>query len=217
MGNIVSHHHRANQRRRIAQEAAELLYTEQEKEYKQAKFRAAKTLGVHVLPSNAEVATELDRIAEEREGKTRQERLAQMRHEALQIMQLLKNFNPLLVGSVWRGTAHHNSDIDIIAYTQSPQQIVSTLQKNNYKITKTNAQTVTKKGQKTHSFHIHINLPSNNQAEIVIHNPENTNRQPRCEIYRDTITGLTTQQLQQTLKENPQQKFTPTQHLHQKT
>lgn len=206
----MSPNYRAGQRRRVTQETAELLYTGQEKEYKQAKLCAAKTLGIHVLPSNAEVAIELDRIAEEREGRTRQERLTQMRHEALQIMQTLKNFNPILVGSVWRGTAHHNSDIDIYTYAQNPQKIISILQKNNYTITKTKVQAVTKKGKKRQSFHIYVSLLSNNQAEIVVRSPEDVDRRVRCEIYGDTVTGLTVKQLQQTLKENPQQKFMPT-------
>ncbi|MDH5449146.1 MAG: DUF4269 domain-containing protein [Candidatus Bathyarchaeota archaeon] len=210
MGIKVSPNYRAGQRRRVTQETAELLYTGQEKEYKQAKLCAAKTLGIHVLPSNAEVAIELDRIAEEREGRTRQERLTQMRHEALQIMQTLKNFNPILVGSVWRGTAHHNSDIDIYTYAQNPQKIISILQKNNYTITKTKVQAVTKKGKKRQSFHIYVSLLSNNQAEIVVRSPEDVDRRVRCEIYGDTVTGLTVKQLQQTLKENPQQKFMPT-------
>lgn len=194
----------------MAQEAAELLYTGQEKEYKQAKLRAAKTLGIRILPSNAEIATELDRIAEEREGKTRGEKLVQMRRQALQIMQVLKNFNPVLVGSVWRGTAHHNSDIDIIVYAKKPEQTIKALQKNNCTITKTEVQTITKQGKKEQSFHIHVTLPSNNQAEIVVHSPEDIDRQAKCEIYRDTVTGLTIQQLQQVLKENPKQKFLPT-------
>jgi hypothetical protein len=55
-------------RKRVAREAATLLYSSQEKEYKQAKKRAAKMLSVRVLPSNLEVAEELDKIAEEKEG-----------------------------------------------------------------------------------------------------------------------------------------------------
>ncbi len=210
MGRIVSPNRRAEQRGQVAQEAAELLYTGQEKEYKQAKLRAAKTLGVHVLPSNTETAIELDRIAEEREGKTRHERLEKMRREALLIMQVLQDFNPILVGSVWRGTAHRKSDIDIIAYAQAPKQVVLTLQKNNYAITKTETQTVTKKGQKEQSFHIYVDLPSNNQAEITVHTPEESSRQNRCEIYGDKVTGLTMKQLQRILEENPLKEFVPT-------
>ncbi len=206
----MSNNHRASQRRRVSQEAAELLYTGQEKEYKQAKLRAARILGVHILPSNAEVAMELDQIADGREGKTRREKLVQMRRVALQIMQVLENFKPILVGSVCRGTAHNNSDIDIVAYTQDSQKIISILQRNNYAIMKTEAQTITKEGKRSDSFHIYVNLPSNNQVEIVIRSPEDANQFVKCEIYRDIITGLTTQQLQQVLKETPRQKFLPT-------
>ena len=60
---------------RVAREAATLLYFGAEKEYKQAKEKAAKTLGTHFLPSNLEVALELDKIAEENEGAKRKERL----------------------------------------------------------------------------------------------------------------------------------------------
>ena len=37
---------------KVAREAATLLYFGAEKEYKQAKTRAAQTLGTHFLPSN---------------------------------------------------------------------------------------------------------------------------------------------------------------------
>ncbi|MCW8801925.1 MAG: tRNA adenylyltransferase, partial [Candidatus Bathyarchaeota archaeon] len=89
-------------RNRVAQEAALLLYTSQEKEYKQAKLRASLTLGIRVLPSNLEVAEELDIIADEREGPQRNKHLLQMRKEAKQIMEIISEFSPVLVGSVWR-------------------------------------------------------------------------------------------------------------------
>ena len=89
---------------RVAREAATLLYFGEEKEYKQAKTKAAQTLGTHFLPSNLEVALELDKIAEEHEGAKRRERLIEMRKEALKIMRLLSAYCPVLIGSVWRGT-----------------------------------------------------------------------------------------------------------------
>ena len=88
---------------KVAREAATLLYFGAEKEYKQAKEKAAQTLGTHFLPSNLEVALELDKIAEENEGENRKERLIQMRKEALKIMKLLDAYCPVLIGSVWRG------------------------------------------------------------------------------------------------------------------
>ena len=58
-------------RERVAHEAAQLLYTSQEKEYKQAKQRASKILGIRILPTNFEVANQLDKIAGEMEGTER--------------------------------------------------------------------------------------------------------------------------------------------------
>jgi len=197
-------------RKRAAREAAILLYTSQEKEYKQAKKRAAKTLGIRVLPSNLEVAEELDKIAEENEGPSRRERLFQMRKEALQIMELLRDFNPRLVGSVWRGTAHQNSDIDILVYSQDPKSVLGKLQEKKYKITGSEWRSVTKRGKKESSFHIHVVLPSGYEAEVVVRDPEKRERSEKCEIYGDAVTGLSHPQLQKVLKEKPLQKFVPT-------
>ena len=197
-------------KKRVAREAAVLLYTSQEKEYKQAKSRAAQTLGARVLPSNFEVAKELDNIAEEREGRARQERLLRMRREALQIMEFLKRFHPKLIGSVWRGTAHKNSDIDIVTFSSSPKTVLTELQKSNFKIVKTEWLSVTKRGRKEASFHIHLILPSGNEVEVVVRNPERIEVKERCEIYGDFMTGLSYPQLKRVLEENPLQKFVPT-------
>lgn len=201
---------RLSQRRKVAQEAAELLYTGQEKEYKQAKQRALRTMGVHSLPSNREVASELDRIAEEREGKARGERLVQKRNEALKIMQVLRSHDPLLVGSVWRGTASFNSDIDIIAYSRDPKQVVLTLQEHCFLINKMETEAVTKKGEKQHSLHIYVDLPSKHKVEIVVRPPEQIGQSAKCEIYGDEVKGITTQKLKQVLQQNPQRRFIPT-------
>jgi len=197
-------------KKRVAREAAVLLYTSQEKEYKQAKSRAAQTLGARVLPSNFEVAKELDNIAEEREGRSRQERLLRMRREALQIMEFLKKFHPKLIGSVWRGTAHKNSDIDIVTFSSEPKTVLSQLHKSNFKIVKTEWLSVTKRGRKEESFHIHLILPSGNEVEVVVRNPERIEVKERCEIYGDFMTGLSYPQLKRVLEENPLQKFVPT-------
>jgi len=196
-------------RKRVAREAAVLLYTSQEKEYKQAKKQAAKTLGVRVLPSNLEVAEELDKIAEEKEGPSRKELLLQMRKEALQIMETLKDFSPKLIGSVWRGTAHQNSDIDILAFSEDPKAVLIQLQKNKYTIGSSEWRSVTKRGKKESSFHIHFILPSGHEAEVVVRNLEKMGVLERCEVYGDVLTGLSYPQLLRVLKEKPLQKFVP--------
>jgi len=196
-------------RNRVAQEAALLLYTSQEKEYKQAKKRAAETLGARMLPSNFEVAEELDRIAEEREGTQRKELLLRMRREAKEIMKSLKEFSPRLVGSVWRGTARRDSDIDIHMFSDDHLQIMVRLQDHNYRIKSSERRSVTKNGMKESSFHIHVILNSGDRVEVVVRSPDCLGQPERCETYGDIKIGLNLNQLVTILKENPHQKFVP--------
>ncbi len=197
-------------RNRVAREAALLLYTSQEKEYKQAKKRAAENLGARVLPSNVEVAEELDRIAEEREGASKKKLLLRMRREAREIMETIQEFNPRLVGSVWRGTARQNSDLDIVAFSQDPIQVLNRLQEHNFEAESSEWRSVTKEGRKQASFHIHILLPSGDEAEVVVRSLNYLGKPERCETYGDVKTGLNLNQLTKILKENPLQKFVPT-------
>jgi len=196
-------------RKKVIKEAAALLYSGTEKEYKQAKLRAAKTLGAHFLPSNLEVALELDKIAEENEGPSRMERLVRMRREALKIMRIVGAYNPLLVGSVWRGTIHRRSDIDIVVQHDEPAVILEVLRKNKLKILQSKWVAVTKKGKKKDSFHIFLESPINEEVEIKITSPAEACGRIKCEIYGDDVTGLRIQQLERLLDENPLKRFVP--------
>jgi len=209
LDNAGADKHGMSLRRKTAREAALLLYTQQEKEYKQAKQRAAQTLRARILPSNKEIAIELDEIADEYEGQTRRDRLVQMRKEALSIMVQLGEFHPRLVGSVWRGTAHKNSDIDIEVFSNDTKTILERLEKSNYRIGKTQWQSVTKADGNETALHILMTLATCNEAELIIRNPEKMNQIEKDEIYSDTITGLNIHQLRKTLLINPYQKFVP--------
>lgn len=202
-------HQSPSLQQKVARETANLIYHGIEKEYKQAKLKAAKTLGVNFLPTNLEVAKALDEIAQEKEGARRTERLIQMRRHALQLMKIVEDYNPVLVGSVWRGTAHHGSDIDIAIYHNDPDKILETTKQNNLTVTQTEWTTVTNRGIKKTSFHIHLKLQTDEEAELVVRNPTEADHQQRCEIYGDLITGLHIQELEKILQENPDQKFVP--------
>lgn len=199
---------RANQRMKIAREAAQLLYTRQEKEFKQAKFHAARALGLNTLPSNMEIAAELDRIADMREGSERLKRLVELRRSALQIMRNLSDFNPILVGSVWRGTANQHSDVDVLTFAQDPEEVVRRLRENEQPISGITSQAVTKSGERRRSVHIHLDLNAY-QVEVVVRDLNDLVRLNKCEIYGDVVTGLTTPQLEKTLQENPTRRFLP--------
>jgi len=197
-------------RRRVAREAAALLYTGQEKEYKQAKSRAAELLGVRVLPSNREVAEELDRLADEMEGPQRKRRLIEMRKDALRVMQAIEEFRPLLVGSVWRGTIHRGSDIDILVFHNDPDEVAAKIQEKGFKILRTDWQSTEKRGKRKRSFHVYVATASGNEVEIVVKDVYEADRPETCEIFDDKITGLSATQLAKVLKENPLRKFVPT-------
>jgi predicted nucleotidyltransferase len=194
---------------RVAREAATLLYFGAEKEYKQAKTRAADTFGTHFLPSNVDIALELDKIAEENEGSKRSELLIEMRKEALEIMKFLEGFRPVLIGSVWRGTIRQGSDIDIAVYADEPQEVLNTLKTHGIKISKTAWTTVNKHGATFSSFQIHSESAAKYGFEIVVRSQEEAGKKRKCETFGDEIKGLKTQELEKLLRDNPTQKFIP--------
>jgi predicted nucleotidyltransferase len=196
-------------RRRVAREAANILYLGIEKEYRQAKLRAAETLGLNVLPTNLEVAMELNKIAEENEGAARLERLVQMRREALRVMRILEKYNPVLVGSVWRGTIHHRSDIDINVYSDNPQEVLDALAESGVKILEKGWVKLSKEGMWIEAYRILADLDSNFTTEITVRNPSEYGKKERCEVYGDTVSGLNIQELERVLLKNPTQRFTP--------
>jgi predicted nucleotidyltransferase len=199
----------AKLRLKVAREAAFLLYFGLEKEYKQAKVKAADNLGVHILPSNLEIALELDQLAEENEGPARTRRLIEMRKEALTVMKVLKAYCPLLIGSVWRGTIRRNSDIDIAVYNDETQAIISQLNAANLKVFKTERTTIAKHGKIEDSFHIYATTPTNYTVEVTVRNAEEARKKRTCDTFGDEIKGLSLQDLEKLLQANPAQRFLP--------
>lgn len=199
---------RSKRRTLVAKEAAKLLYYNMADEYKQAKENASAILGTKSLPSNSEVALELDRIADEAEGISRKDLIVRLRREALTVMTDLKPFNPRLVGSVWRGTAKRGSDIDITAYSPSPEPILNVI-KNKYTVQRVEQSSKTDEGETMRFIHVYINLPSDDEVEIVVRSPEHMREKYKCDIYGDTVTGLTLSQLRKVLDADPLQKFIP--------
>jgi predicted nucleotidyltransferase len=196
-------------RSRVAREAAILLYFGAEKEYKQAKLKASKTFGTHFLPTNLEVAIELDKIAEEKDGSARKERLILMRQEALKIMRFLDAYSPLLIGSVWRGTTRVGSDIDITVYADPPEQVLEILKVFNVKTQRSCWVRVNKQGITYMSYHIYAETDAKNSLEIVVRSPDEAGKPRKCETFGDEIKGLKTVELEKLLKENPAKQFLP--------
>jgi predicted nucleotidyltransferase len=193
----------------VAKEAASLLYFGVEKEYKQAKMKAAQSCGIRLMPTNLEVALAFDELVDEKEGATRRDLLLGMRRDALRVMKLLKPFHPVLIGSVWRGTACIGSDIDIAVYADSPEEILAILKNNGLCVSKSEWVKVTKSGKLEVSFHVHTLSPGGYEIEIVVREVAKKAEKRKCDVFGDFLKGLTIPELENLLVDNPLQKFIP--------
>lgn len=192
---------------KIVQEAAKLLYFRTVKSYIQAKKRATHSLNTAIFPSNFEIALELDRFADGMENN-RRILLKQMREDALEIMDNLRQFRPKLIGSVWRGIVRRGSDIDITLFSDD-HKLVQDVVKSSYCNVKTEWQSRTSNGITTKFFHIYFNSSSGYLVESVVRNPERILEKRLCEIFGDTITGLTRTQLRKMLQTDPYKRYLP--------
>lgn len=189
----------------VAREAARLMYMGYAEEYMQAKEAAAASLGARALPSNREVADQLDELAEASEPD-RASMLVEMRRAALAVMVHLRELEPRLIGSVWRGTARRGSDIDIVLYHESPTVVRERLAER-FKVTGVEHARFFSGGLPRRSTHIKLEL-SGFGAEVVVRPP--SEREPeRCEVYGDMKTGLGVAGLMRVLEAEPLRRFIP--------
>jgi predicted nucleotidyltransferase len=193
----------------VAKEAARLLYYGLAGEYYTAKREAAKSLGVKVLPSNREIAEELDQLSDLLEGKQKDEHLMNMRKEALKIMKVLKKFSPVLVGSVWRGTAHKGSDIDIRVYSDHEKAVIETINQSKLMLIRQERTTKTVGTERKAYLHVFVKTPQGYEAEIVIRPLEDINVKEKCEIFGDDLKGLKLRELEEIIQNDILRKFIP--------
>jgi predicted nucleotidyltransferase len=196
-------------RREVAREAARLLYTGASEEYIHAKERAARSLGVQTMPSNHEVAVELDILADENEGKTRAELIVKMRGLALGLMRVLPDVRPVLRGSVWRGTARKGSDIDIDVYSNEPVEVKKLLEDSGYSVTGFKENVAVSGRMMSRSTHIQVRLEDDIEGEVVVRPIEEHGLEVRCEVYGDIKRGLRLPDLEKLMNTDPLRKFVP--------
>jgi predicted nucleotidyltransferase len=167
-------------RRQVAYEAARLLYDGTYQEYKDAKEAAASSLGAKTIPSNYEVAEQLEHIAEAQEGSDRLRRLMEMRMVAVETMKTLSDLSPRLIGSVWRGTARKDSDIDIVVYGD-PDTVEKKLSK--YPLKEKTSKSFMVEGIPRTSTHLKL-MVGGYELEIVVRPTRD------IEAYRENWKGL---------------------------
>ena len=196
-------------RHEVAREAARLLYTGVSEEYIHAKEQAARSLGIETMPSNHEVAVELDLLADEVERQGRTELITKMRGFALGLMRVLSDVKPILRGSVWRGTARKGSDIDIDIYLNEPSEVKRLLEDSGYMVTNVE-ETVAVRGRETsRSTHVKVCLDDGIEGEIVVRPVEEHGLEVRCEVYGDIKRGLRLRELEKLMNTDPLRKFVP--------
>ncbi len=94
--------------------------------FSQARRRAAERLGVserHQLPDNIEIEqAQLDYL-HIFYPETQPKRLRHLRQSALRAMQLLKHFEPRLVGPVLKGSAGPHSPVNLHLFASQPEEV----------------------------------------------------------------------------------------------
>jgi len=200
---------KSERRLEVAKEAARLLYYGLATEYIFAKKRATRSLRIRSLPSNKEVALELDSLADSLEGEEeRKKRLVKLRKEAQRYLRLLEQFCPILKGSVWRGTITKRSDIDIVIYSSDFSQPLAVL--NEHQIHPKVQYTTRQNGSISKTYvHLTFESPLGINVEIVIRTPEEQGMRETCEIFGDIVKGFTLSELEIVLKEDPTVKILP--------
>jgi hypothetical protein len=106
----------AQTRALIAESAARLIAEHGIRDYGLAKRKAARQLGLpegHGLPTNEEI----DQALIERQSLFEPEEqallLAQLRSEALEVMQVFARFNPVLTGAIASGAVSEHSAVEL--------------------------------------------------------------------------------------------------------
>lgn len=122
--------------KQLALEAARFLADGSESEYLHAKERAMMMLGLSETsrwPSNRRIKEIIGQLTLEELGKDElQRRLCEMRTIALEIMKVIEDFDPFLIGSTLSGKVRTGSDIDFHAYSDNFEEIKDLLIAHGY-------------------------------------------------------------------------------------
>jgi len=193
----------------VAFEAAKLLYNGEYEEYIDAKRAAAEDLEASILPSNREVALKILEYALEVEGDYYWMRLKELRDEALEVMEDLSEFNPRLVGSVWRGIVKPSSDIDIELDSENLEEVKQRIEESGYKILGIERINVPEPLRHGSLWRIRILGKRGHEVEIILKEHQNYLNPPRCDIFGDIKKGLNISELRKVLRKMPMALFIP--------
>lgn len=125
-----------NAQRRVAEEAARFMVDGTETEYLQAKERALLMLGLSDqtrMPTNKAVKEYISRLTRSKLGDDEvRRRVREMREIAEQIMAVIEDCDPFLIGSTLTGQIRETSDIDLHAYSDNHEETMTLLSERGY-------------------------------------------------------------------------------------
>ncbi len=166
-------------------------------------------MGASVFPSNSEVAVKLLEYGLLIEGDRYWNRLEKLRREALSLMDVLIEFNPRLVGSVWRGIVKPESDIDIEVDCTDPEPIKQRLIENGYAISEEGPVEVPEPLRFGSLWRIKAKRGPGNVVEIILKEHKWYLNPPKCDIFGDVKRGLRKAELEKVLESSPHKLFAP--------
>lgn len=114
-------------RREVAVEAARIMATEGQRNYMNAKRKAAERVGASTrlaLPSNREVEEALRAYQGFYGGERHADHLQALREKAIGVMRELSEFRPRLVGPVLDGTADAHSRVSLHLFDDPPESVL---------------------------------------------------------------------------------------------
>ena len=113
-------------RREIAALAARMMAEDGISDFGFAKRKAARQLGIsesEALPNNAEIEVELRAWLALYQDDEQEDRIRTMREVAVEVMHLLDEFRPYLVGGALDGTAGRYSEVELELYPESAKDV----------------------------------------------------------------------------------------------
>ncbi len=114
-------------RREIAAEAARIMATQSQNNFRIAKQKAAQRLGINyrqAMPSNVEIETALRAYQDFYGGQQHINQIQRFREIALRVMRSLESFCPRLVGPVLEGTADKHARVSLHIFNDPPDAVV---------------------------------------------------------------------------------------------
>jgi hypothetical protein len=125
-------------RQQLAEEAARLIVEHGIQDFALAKRKAAERLGVSAhagaLPSNAQIQEQVVERQRIFEPEAHDQRLAKLRSVASDVMEVLDEFRPKLVGAVLDGTATLTSAVELHVFSDAPEAVAATLEARGYRL-----------------------------------------------------------------------------------